>query len=140
LVRPRRHAAAVRQLLAEGDSQRGADQKEILDARLPNSRGRTFLADNLRYLLKSPKNAYRIYKTARITCDGECAPCLRQRKSELRKGDRITLFHLLKNLHFPGWQLPAEKAQTSCGESRDGLCGFVNHDVDLLTGGWVRDL
>jgi hypothetical protein len=83
------------------DSQRGADQKEILDARLPNHRDRTFLADKLRYLLKSPKNAYRIYKTERVTCDGELVPCLRQRKSELRKGDRITLFHLLKNLHFP---------------------------------------
>jgi hypothetical protein len=41
-------------------SQRGADQKEILDARLPKNRDRTFLADKLRYLLKSPKNAYRI--------------------------------------------------------------------------------
>jgi hypothetical protein len=42
------------------DSQRGADQKEILDAQLPKNRDRTFLADKLRYLLKSPKNAYRI--------------------------------------------------------------------------------
>jgi hypothetical protein len=81
-------------------SQRGADQKEILDARLPN-RDRTFLAEKLRYLLKSPQKAYRIYKTERMTPDGELVPCLRQRKSELRKGDRITLFHLLKGLHFP---------------------------------------
>ena len=44
-------------------SQRGADQKEIPDARLPNNRGRSFLADKLRYLLKSPQKAYRIYKT-----------------------------------------------------------------------------
>jgi hypothetical protein len=83
------------------DSQRGADQKEIPDARLPDNRDRTFLADKLRYLLKSPQKAYRIYKTERVTSDGECVPCLRQRKSELRKGDRITLFHLLKGLHFP---------------------------------------
>jgi hypothetical protein len=83
------------------DSQRGADQKEILDACLPNNRDRTFLADKFRYLLKSPKCAYRIYRTERVTSDGELVPCLRQRKSELRKGDRITLFHLLKNLHFP---------------------------------------
>jgi hypothetical protein len=73
------------------DSQRGADQKEIPDARLPNNRGRTFLADKLRYLLKSPKNAYRIYRTERVNFDGELVPCLRQRKSELRAGDRITL-------------------------------------------------
>jgi hypothetical protein len=82
-------------------SQRGADQKEIPDARLPNNRDRTFLADKLRYLLKSPQKAYRIYKTNRVTADGELVPCLRQRKSQLRKGDWITLFHLLKNLHFP---------------------------------------
>jgi hypothetical protein len=82
------------------DSQRGADQKEILDASLPNNRDRTFLADKLRYLLKSPKKAYRIYGTERVNFVGELVPCLRQRKSELRKGDRITLFHLLKGLHF----------------------------------------
>jgi hypothetical protein len=49
------------------DSQRGTDQKEIPDARLPNNRDRTFLADKLRYLLKSPKNAYRIYINQSIT-------------------------------------------------------------------------
>jgi hypothetical protein len=37
------------------DSQRGADQKEILDGRLPNNCGRTFLADKLRYLLNLRK-------------------------------------------------------------------------------------
>jgi hypothetical protein len=83
------------------DSQRGADQKEIWDSRLPTHRDRTFLADKLRYLLKSAKNAYRIYKTERVTRDGEIVPCFRQKKSALRKGDRITLFHLLKDLHFP---------------------------------------
>jgi hypothetical protein len=83
------------------DSQRGADQKEILDARLPKNRGRSFLADKLRYLLKSPQKAYRVYKTNRTTSDGELVPCFKQKKSELRKGDRITLFHLLKRLHFP---------------------------------------
>jgi hypothetical protein len=82
-------------------SQRGADQKEIVAGRLPKNRDRTFLADKLRYLLKSPKKAYRIYKTERVTSDGECVPCFRQRKSQLRHGDRITLFHLMKGLHFP---------------------------------------
>jgi hypothetical protein len=81
-------------------SQRGADQKEIVDRCLPKNPECTFLADKLRYLMKSPKNAYRIYKTERMTPDGELVPCFRQRKSELRKGDRITLFHLMKNLHF----------------------------------------
>jgi hypothetical protein len=82
------------------DSQRGADQKEIFDGCLPNNRDRPFLADKLRYLLKSPKNAYRIYRTERVKSDGEVVPCIRQRKSQLRKGDRITLFHLLKGLHL----------------------------------------
>jgi hypothetical protein len=91
------------------DSQRGADQKEISDARLPNNCDRTFLADKLRYLLKSPRKAYRIYKTERVTSDGELVPCFRQRKSELRKGDRITLFHLMKGLHLD-WQQPVERA------------------------------
>jgi hypothetical protein len=52
-------------------------------------------------LLKSPKKAYRIYRTERMISEGELVPCFRQRKSELRKGDRITLFHLLKNLCLP---------------------------------------
>jgi hypothetical protein len=82
-------------------SQRGADQKEIVDRRLPKNRARTFLADKLRYLLKSPQKAYRIYKTERVTADGELVPCFKQKKSELRKGERITLFHLMKGLHFP---------------------------------------
>jgi hypothetical protein len=64
------------------DSQRGADQKESLAALLPNNRDR-------------------IYKTERMTTDGELVPCFRQRKSELRKGDRITLFHLMKGLSLP---------------------------------------
>jgi hypothetical protein len=81
-------------------SQRGADQKEIPDSRLPNNRKRTFLADKLRYLLKSPQKAYRIYKTNRVTTDGELVPCSKQKKSQLRKGDRITLFHLMKDLHL----------------------------------------
>ncbi len=67
---------------------------------LQKHRGRTFLADKLRYMLKSPKNAYRIYKTERITADGECVGCFRQRKSKLRHGDRITLFHLMKDIYL----------------------------------------
>jgi len=93
-------------------SQRGADQKEIPDARLPNNRKRPFLADKLRYLLKSPQKAYRIYRTERVTRDGEIVPCFKQKKSGLRKGDRITLFHLLKGLHFPELQQPVGRGLT----------------------------
>jgi hypothetical protein len=61
-------------------SQRGADQQEILDGCLPKNRACTFLADKLRYLLKSPKKAYRIYRTERMISEGELVPCFRQRK------------------------------------------------------------
>jgi hypothetical protein len=40
-------------------------------------------------------------RTNRVTTDGEVVPCFKQKKSQLRKGDRITLFHLMKGLHFP---------------------------------------
>jgi hypothetical protein len=43
-------------------SQYGAHQKEIPDAVLPTNQGRTFLADKLRYILKSPRKAYRVYR------------------------------------------------------------------------------
>jgi hypothetical protein len=88
------------------DSQLGAHQKQIPDAYLANGQ-RMFLADKLRYMLKSPQKAYRIFKTEQVTSDGEIVPCFRQRKSDLRDGDRITLFHLLKNLYLDelavGW-------------------------------------
>jgi hypothetical protein len=81
-------------------SQLGAHQKQIPDAFLKKYPERSFLADKLRYLLKVPKNAYRIYKTERVAADGECVACFRQSKSELRHGDRITLFHLMKDLYL----------------------------------------
>jgi hypothetical protein len=80
------------------DSQRGAHQKEIPDACLPINRDRSFLADKLRYILKSPRKAYRICKFEKITEDGEVVPGFRQFKSEPKPGDRVTLFRLMKNL------------------------------------------
>jgi hypothetical protein len=88
-----------RMYLSIMDGQLGAHQKQIPNAYLDN-KDRTFLADKLRYMLKSPRKAYRIYKTDRVTADGEVVPCFRQRKSDLRKGDRITLFHLMKHLYL----------------------------------------
>jgi hypothetical protein len=123
------------------NSQRGADQKEIVDGRLAKSRDRTFLADKLWYLLKSPKKAYRIYRTERMTPDGELVPCFRQRKSQLRKGDRITLFHLMKNLHFSesaaaggdGIDIMQADQKTGCAYPRE-LGAVVM--VDRATGVW----
>jgi hypothetical protein len=81
------------------DGQLGAHQKQIPPRFLDNG-NRTFLADKLRYMLKSPRKAYRIYKTERVTSDGEVVRCFRQKKSVLRKGDQITLFHLMKDLYL----------------------------------------
>jgi hypothetical protein len=81
------------------DGQLGAHQKQIPPEFLDNGK-RTFLADKLRYMLKSPRKAYRIYKANRVTSDGEVVPCFRQKKSDLRKGDHITLFHLMKGLYL----------------------------------------
>jgi hypothetical protein len=81
------------------DSQLGAHQKQIPTKFLANGK-RGFLADKLRYMVKSPQKAYRIYRTEQVTSDGEIRGCVRQRKSDLRAGDRITLFHLLKGLYL----------------------------------------
>jgi hypothetical protein len=82
------------------DSQLGAHWKVIPDTCLPKKPHRTFLADKLRYVLKSPKCAYRVRKSSRVTADGEIVGCLRRKKSELRHGDRITLFHSMKHLQL----------------------------------------
>jgi ligand-binding SRPBCC domain-containing protein len=65
------------------DGNLGARQKFL------DNGSQTFLADKIRYMLKAPRTAYRIYKREQVT-DGESLGCFRQRKSELRKGDRIT--------------------------------------------------
>jgi hypothetical protein len=76
----------------------GAHQKEIPDARLSSNENRTFLADKVRYVLKSPRKVYRICRFETVTKDGEVVPGFRQFKSEPKPGDRVTLFRLMKNL------------------------------------------
>jgi hypothetical protein len=71
------------------DGQLGAHQKQIPDANVGKKK-RTFLADKIRYMLKSPRTAYRIYKMTKVRPDGESLGCIRPKKSDLRKGDRIT--------------------------------------------------
>jgi hypothetical protein len=80
-------------------SQLGAHYTLIPDKYVGDSH-RTFLADKLRYILKSPQKAYRIYKTKRMNGRGKRVACFRQKKDDLRKGDRITLFHLMKELYL----------------------------------------
>jgi hypothetical protein len=74
--------------------QRGAHQKEI-PAKFLTDSNRTFLADKIRYMLKSPCKAYRIYH-AKNGSGTEDEISLRQIKSDLRPSDHIDLFHLMK--------------------------------------------
>jgi hypothetical protein len=78
--------------------QRGAHQKQIPCEFLTDS-GRTFFADKIRYMLKSPCKAYRIYHAKNGSGD-EDEVSFRQIKSDLRPGDHIDLFHLMKGLHL----------------------------------------
>ena len=77
---------------------RGAHQKEIPFKFLADG-SRTFLADKIRYMLKSPCKAYRIYH-AKNTSGDEDEISFRQIKSDLRPGDHIDLFHLMKGLYL----------------------------------------
>jgi hypothetical protein len=78
--------------------QRGAHQKKIPRKFLTDS-NRTFLADKIRYMLKSPCKAYRICH-ARNGSGTEDEVSFRQIKSDLRPGDHIDLFHLMKGLYL----------------------------------------
>ena len=77
--------------------QRGAHQKEI-PRKFLTDKDRTFFADKIRYMLKSPCKAYRIYH-AKNPRNGEQIG-FRQIKSDLRPGDHVDLFHLLKNFYL----------------------------------------
>jgi hypothetical protein len=77
--------------------QRGAHQKEIPRNFLTDSH-RTFFADKIRYMLKSPCKAYRIYHVKNPR-NGEQIG-FRQIKSDLRPGDHVDLFHLMKGLYL----------------------------------------
>jgi hypothetical protein len=78
--------------------QRGAHQKEIPCKFLKDS-NRTFFADKIRYMLKSPCKAYRIYHTKNGS-KIEDETSFRQIKSDLRPGDHADLFHLMKGLYL----------------------------------------
>jgi hypothetical protein len=49
------------------------------------------------FVLKSPRTAYRLYKREQVTSVRFLAA---SGKNELRKGDCITIFHLMKNLYL----------------------------------------
>jgi hypothetical protein len=78
-------------LLPIADGLAAAHQKRI-------SRGK--LADKFCYLLKSPRKAYRLYKYEQVTADGEIILRFKQKKDDLRPGERLTLFRLMQNLYL----------------------------------------
>lgn len=69
----------------------GADFRVIRQDGLPTVLG---------YMLKAPANAYRVYQTKHITPDGTVVARFQQGKQPLRPGERVTLFHLLKDLYL----------------------------------------
>jgi hypothetical protein len=78
-------------LLPIADGLAAAHQKRI-------SRGK--LADKFCYMLKAPKKAYRLYKYEQITPDGEILLRFKQKKDDLRPGERLTLFRLMQDMNL----------------------------------------
>jgi hypothetical protein len=58
------------------------------------------LADKFRYILKAPRKAYRLFRVERVTADGEIVPRFKQRTSELRPGERLTLLRLMQDMYL----------------------------------------
>jgi hypothetical protein len=73
------------------DGLAGAHQK-----RIPKGQ----LADKFRYILKSPRKAYRLYRVERVTPDGEIVLQFKQRTSDLRPGERLTLLQLMQDMYL----------------------------------------
>jgi len=78
-------------LLPIADGLSAAHQKRI-------SKGR--LASKVCYVLKAPRKAYRLYKWEQVTADGEIIPRFKQKKDDLRPGERLTLFRLMNDLYL----------------------------------------
>ena len=70
--------------------------------RIPRSHQPTYhLAVKFGYMLKSPRKAYRLYRADRATAaDGDVIQAFTQKKTPLRPGERITLFHQLKDQYL----------------------------------------
>jgi hypothetical protein len=58
------------------------------------------LADKFRYILKAPRKAYRLYRVERVTVDGEIVLQFKQRTSDLRPGERLTLLQLMQDMYL----------------------------------------
>jgi hypothetical protein len=78
-------------LLPIADGLPAAHQKRISTGKL---------ADKFCYILKAPKKAYRLYKWETVSPDGEIIPKFKQWKDDLRPGERLTIFRLMKDLYL----------------------------------------
>jgi hypothetical protein len=58
------------------------------------------LPQTLAYILKSPTHSYRIANWWRLAKDGKRRYGFKQNKGKLRPGERVTLFHLMKNMRL----------------------------------------
>jgi hypothetical protein len=78
-------------LLPIADGLAAAHQKRI-------SKGQ--LASKVCYMLKGPRKAYRLYKWEQVTADGEIIFRFRQKKDDLRPGERLTLLRLMEDMYL----------------------------------------
>ena len=78
-------------LLPIADGLVAAHQKRIAKGKL---------ADKIAYVLKGPRKAYRLYKWEQVTPDGEIILRFKQKKDDLRPGERLSLFRLLQELYL----------------------------------------
>jgi hypothetical protein len=78
-------------LLPIADGLAAAHQKRISKSKL---------ASKIAYVLKAPKKAYRLYKWEIVGPDGEIIPKFKQWKDDLRPGERVTLFRLMKDMYL----------------------------------------
>jgi hypothetical protein len=58
------------------------------------------LASKLAYILKAPRKAYRLFKWEQVTAEGEIIFRFKQKKDDLRPGERLTLFRLMQDMNL----------------------------------------
>ena len=92
-------------LLPIADGLPAAHQKRISKSKL---------ASKIAYVLKAPKKAYRLFKRELITADGEVICTFRQKKADVRPGERVTVFRLMQDMYL-------DQLAVSGGEGTDLL-------------------
>ena len=78
-------------LLPIADGLPAADQRRILNGNV---------AHRIGYVLKAPRKAYRLFKRVQITADGEIIDKFKQKKSDFRPGERVTVLRLMLDMHL----------------------------------------